>query len=72
MRLADLLYKLPENAYIWVYILDRDCEKDDQYRVFWEGFVKEFPYFVEQQTHRNLVQRIKVADTGAFFLIYLV
>lgn len=40
MKLADLLYKLPENAYIWVYILDRDCEKDNQPRVFWKGFVK--------------------------------
>lgn len=71
MKLADLLYKLPENAYICVYILDRDCEKDNQPRVLWKGFVNEFPYFVEQQTHRNIVHRINTADTGAF-LIYLI
>ncbi len=71
MKLADLLYKLPQNAYIWVYILDRDCEKDNQPRVVWKGFVKEFPYFVEQHIHRNIVHRINVSDTGAF-LIYLI
>lgn len=70
MKLADLLYKLPENAYIWVYILDRNCQKDNQPKGLWKGFVNEFPYFVEQKTHNNIVFRINTADTGAF-LIYL-
>lgn len=71
MKLADLLYRLPENAYIWVYILDRDCQKDNQPKVLWKGFVNEFPYFVEQKTHNNVVFRINTAETGAS-LIYLV
>lgn len=71
MKLADLLYRLPEDAYIWVYILDRDCEKDNQPKVLWKGFVKEFPYFVEQKTHRNIVHRINATDTDTFH-IYLV
>lgn len=71
MKLADLLYRLPENAYIWVYILARDYEKDDNPKVLWKGFVKEFPYFIEQKTNNNVVHLVRATDTDTFH-IYLI